>query len=167
MKYLKQLDGLIERLEGWSLIVILSVMMVVAFLQVILRNFFSTALSWGDGVTRALVLWAAFLGASLAVKQGRYISIDAFSRLLSEKGKRVSKILIYLFSATVCGFMGFASITFIKMEIEAGQKYSMGIDAWIIEMVIPAIFFFLTFRFVLKMISALSGEPLEKQEWEH
>lgn len=166
MKYLRQLDAFIEKMEGWALISILSVMMSVAFVQVILRNFFSTALSWGDGLTRALVLWAGFVGASIAVKQGRYINIDAFSRLLGDRSKRVSRIAIYVFSSVVCALMGVASITFIRMEIEAEQKFSMGVDAWVVEMIIPIVFFFLTFRFLLKTVSALAGEPLEKQEWE-
>ncbi|OFY98808.1 MAG: hypothetical protein A2Z97_05135 [Bdellovibrionales bacterium GWB1_52_6] len=166
MKYLKQLDAFIEKCEGWALIAILSVMMTVAFLQVVLRNFFSTALSWGDGLTRALVLWAGFVGASMAVKQGRYINIDAFSRLLGERSKRVSRFVVYVFSALVCGVMGWASITFIQMELEAAQKYSIGVDAWIIELVIPIVFFFLTFRFLLKAACLAAGEPLEKQEWE-
>ncbi|OFZ55059.1 MAG: hypothetical protein A2428_17420 [Bdellovibrionales bacterium RIFOXYC1_FULL_54_43] len=166
MKYFKRLDDLIEKAEGWALIMILSVMMVVAFIQVVLRNVFSSGISWGDGLTRALVLWAGFLGASLAVKQGRYINIDVISRLLSDRAKRVSRVCVYLFSSVVCFFMGLASVNFVKMEYDSATQYSIGIDSWIIELVIPSIFFFLTFRFSLKMIGILSGEPLEKQEWE-
>lgn len=163
---LKQLDHWLEKFETWLLIGILSVMMVVAFTQVILRNFFSTALSWGDGLTRALVLWAGFLGASLAVKEGRYINIDAISRVLDEKTKRLARVLIYLFSAFVCFLMGRASVTFVQMEKEAGSMNSMGIANWILQLVIPWVFYLLVFRFLLKMAGTLMGEPLEKQEWE-
>jgi C4-dicarboxylate transporter, DctQ subunit len=163
---LKKLDAIIERFEGWALVAILTVMVCVSFTQVVLRNFFSTALSWGDGLTRALVLWAGFIGASIAVKQGRYINIDALTRLFGERSKRLIRGTIYVFSMIICSLLGRASIGFVKMEHEAGTIYSIGVESWIVELVIPIVFFFLSFRFFLKTLSLLAGEELEKQEWE-
>lgn len=167
MKILKKLDALIAKVEGVSLIIILMVMMLTAFLQVVLRNFFNTALPFGEGLTRALVLWAGFMGASLAVHQGRYINIDAFTRLLNEKQKRVARVFIYLFSIVSCWFLGWASVGFVQMEMESGTMSSLGLENWIVVLVIPITFFFLSFRFLLKTILLFMGEKLEGQEWEH
>lgn len=163
---LKKADAIIEKIEITALVAFLAIMMLVAFSQVILRNFFSTALSWGDGLTRALVLWVGFMGASVAVKQGRYINIDAFSRLLPEKSKRISRLVIYIFSTVVCILLGIAAVSFVLSEYEAGTTYSIGIASWIVELVIPSTFFFLSVRFSLKALLLISGEPLERQEWE-
>jgi TRAP-type C4-dicarboxylate transport system permease small subunit len=159
-------DSFIEKLEGIALIAILSTMLIVAFTQVVMRNLFGTALSWGDGLTRALVLWAGFVGASLAVKQGRYLNIDTVNRILGERAKRIVRIGVYIFSITVCFMLGTAGVTFVQMEKESGTIYSIGVASWIVELVIPITFFFLALRFSMKLISVLSGEPLEKQEWE-
>jgi len=166
VKVLQKLDGAIARLEAAALIVILSTMMLVAFAQVVLRNFFSTALSWGDGLTRALVLWAGFIGASLAVNQGRYINIDVISRLLPPKQRRFVRYLIYIFAITVCFLLGLAAVNFVETEKVAGTEYSIGIQSWLVELVIPIVFFFLSLRFLLKFTLLLSGGELEKQEWE-
>jgi len=163
---LRRVNAWIAKLEAWSLVLILAAMMVLAFTQVILRNFFSTGLNWGDGMTRALVLWAGFFGASIAVNEGRYINIDAFSRLLGEKTKRWARGAIYLFAITVCFFLGVAAVGFLQMEKESGGMSSIGVQNWIIELVIPIVFFFLCFRFLLKLLSLFVGEPMEKQEWE-
>ncbi|OFZ79567.1 MAG: hypothetical protein A2583_14585 [Bdellovibrionales bacterium RIFOXYD1_FULL_53_11] len=163
---LLRIDVLIARIEGTALVVFLAVMLLVAFIQVFMRNFMSGALSWGDGLTRALVLWSGFMGASLAVKDGRYINVDAFSRLLGEKSKRMVKSLIYVFSSVTCFLLGIAGVSFVQMEKLAATKYSIGIESWIIELVIPVTFFFLALRFLVKLLGALIGEPLEKQEWE-
>ena len=48
----------------------------------------------------------------------------------------------------------------------AGTVYSIGIASWIIELVIPVVFFFIAFRFVIKLVSLLAGGELEKAEWE-
>jgi TRAP-type C4-dicarboxylate transport system permease small subunit len=163
---LRKLDAGIASVEGWALILILAVMMLVAFAQVILRNFFSTALTWGDGLTRALVLWAGFIGASLAVKSGKYISMDAASRILNDKQKRIARYFIYAFSVIACLGLGSAGVGFVQMEKAAGTTYSIGVASWIIELVIPITFFFLSLRFLLKLVSLIEGDPMEKQEWE-
>lgn len=166
LELLKKIDGFIAKIEGWELIAILGLMMVVAFLQVVLRNFFSTGLSWGDGLTRALVLWAGLVGASLAVKEGRYINVDAFSRLLKPKAKRIARLVIYFFAMVVCFCLGMAGVSFEQMEYAAGSSYSIGVQSWVIELIIPVTFFFLCLRFLIKALSIIAGEELEKQEWE-
>ncbi len=163
---LKKADSFIEKIEGGFLVAILGTMVVVAFSQVVLRNFFSTALSWGDGLTRAMVLWSGLIGASIAVKQGRYISIDSLSRMMSPKVKRISRGVIYFFSMGVCYSLGTAAVAFVRQEHEAGTRYSIGVDSWIVELIIPVIFFFLCFRFFLKLLCLFAGEELEKPEWE-
>jgi TRAP-type C4-dicarboxylate transport system permease small subunit len=62
--------------------------------------------------------------------------------------------------------LGIAGINFVRMEHAAGTIYSIGIASWIVELVIPSTFFFLSLRFLLKFLSVIAGEPLEKQEWE-
>jgi TRAP-type C4-dicarboxylate transport system permease small subunit len=163
---LKRVDDAIAKFESWSLIVILSVMVSVSFSQVVMRNFFNTAFSWGDGLTRALVLWCGLLGASLAVKEGRYINIDTFSRVLPTPIKRVMKMVVYVFAAVTCYFLGKASVGFVESEKMAGTVYSIGIASWIVELVIPVVFFFIAFRFILKLVSLLAGGEMEKAEWE-
>ena len=166
LKFLKRIDSIIEWIEGASVIVILTVMIIIAFLQVLLRNYFSTALPWGDGLTRALVLWAGFIGASLAVKQGRYINIDALNRLLNEKQKRLTRIVVYLFSVVVCFFLGKAGYSFTAMEFEGHNISSLGIENGWIVIVIPVTFWFLCFRFLIKTFNLMLGGEMEKHEWE-
>ena len=68
MKILNFLNKWIEKTETVLLIVILTVMILLSFLQVLLRNFFDQGLLWGDIFLRNLVLWVGFLGASLATR---------------------------------------------------------------------------------------------------
>ena len=88
MKLLELLDRSFTRAEGWVLIGLLSVMVVLAFLQVILRNLFQEGFIWGDILLRHLVLWIGFVGASMATSQERHITIDALTRFLSDRVRR-------------------------------------------------------------------------------
>ena len=62
MKWLRSFDSLLARAETVVLVAFLGSMVVLAFLQVVLRNVFGTGLIWADTLVRHLVLWAGFFG---------------------------------------------------------------------------------------------------------
>ena len=53
----EQIDEAIGRVEQILNVVLLSALILFAFSQIILRNFFSTGIAWGDALVRSLVLW--------------------------------------------------------------------------------------------------------------
>ena len=79
----ERVDRAIDRVETAIVVLFVSAMMVIAFLQIFLRNVFTTGLSWGDMILRNLVLWIGFIGATLATREGKHINIDVISRSLS------------------------------------------------------------------------------------
>ena len=79
------LDRILAKTETVVLVIFLGTMVVLAFLQVVLRNFFGTGLIWGDTLVRHMVLWAGFIGGALAAFEGRHISIDALTKYLSPR----------------------------------------------------------------------------------
>ena len=88
MKYLQKLNNFLAKIESIFLIVCLLTRIMFAFVQVLLRNIFSTAIFGGDTFLRHLVLWVGFLGATLATKQSKHINIDVLSRTLSPRLKK-------------------------------------------------------------------------------
>ena len=124
------LDIVLEKIENILVILILTVMILLAFTQVILRNFFSTSIFWGDIFLRHMVLWIGFIGASLATREGRHINIDALSRLLSHHTKLLSQTIVNLFSAVVSFFLMQAAIGFIGMEKDSGTVVFSSIPTW-------------------------------------
>jgi TRAP-type C4-dicarboxylate transport system permease small subunit len=149
-------DEVIDQIEQTLLVIFLSSMIVIAFLQIILRNLLSTGLTWGDPLVRNLVLWVGFIGAALATKEGRHISIDVVSRWMPLLGKSLIEFLINLFSFIVCGLLTFAALKFIKNEIQMGHVAFLGIAAWIPEIILPIIFGLMTLRFGFRSFRNLS-----------
>ena len=143
------LNNFLAKIETVLLITILLTMILLAFLQVILRNFFSTSIFWGDTLLRHLVLWIAFIGASLATKEKRHINIDVLSRSLSKSAKRVTGIIVNFFASAVCFFLLRASITFLKSEKESGSTLFAEIPIWIFQIIIAVGFGLMMLRFFL------------------
>jgi C4-dicarboxylate transporter DctQ subunit len=150
-------DEIIERVEQTLLVILLSSMILIAFLQIVLRNFFATGLNWGDLLVRNLVLWIGFIGATLATREGKHINIDVVSRWLPSLGKNVVTFITHLFSFMICCLLTYASLKFIKNEAEMGNITFLNIPAWIAEMILPITFGLMTFRFGLRSFKNLSA----------
>ena len=152
----ERMDETIARVEQTLLVSFLGFIIFIAFLQIILRNFFSTGLDWGDSLLRNLVLWIGLIGATLATKEGKHINIDVISRWLPSMGKNVVRLITHLFSFLVCCALTYATLKFIRNEIQMGQKTFLNIPVWIPEMILPVTFGLMSFRFGLRSFKNLS-----------
>ncbi len=161
MKYLLRLDALLFRFEGSLLILFLSVMILLSFVQVVLRNAFSETLLWGEILLRHLVLWIGFIGAAMAASADRYINLDALTRFLTPRLKLGTKILTNLFAAVICYFLLRAAVTFISNEIEDGSTLYADIPSWYSQIVIPAGFGLILLHFLIR--AAVNIESLFKK----
>jgi C4-dicarboxylate transporter DctQ subunit len=156
MKALRWCDDGLGRLEGVLLVALLSVMVVLSFTQVILRNVFSESLLWGEILLRHLVLWIGFLGAARATGEGRHISIDAFARFLPPRTRTFVRLLTNCFAVFICAFLLRASLTFISDEIEFGSTVFTDVPSWYSQIVIPAGFGLMIFHFTVRIITGIS-----------
>lgn len=107
-------DGL-ARGEAALAMSMLLLMLVVAFAQALLRNltnlgvgWANTALGWldwSDFIISKGTLWLAFLGASLAVRADKHISIDIVPRLVSPRARVVMRGLSSVIGSVICFFL--------------------------------------------------------------
>jgi TRAP-type C4-dicarboxylate transport system permease small subunit len=153
VKFFRAIDRYLSQLETFILVLTLGAMILFAFMQVILRNFFSSGIIWADTFLRHLVLWLCFLGASLATRENKHIRIDALSRLLKPKQKKWVDFFINLFSAFICGLLIRAAYVFIRDERAAETTLFLGIPLWLFMSIILIGFIIITFRFLIKAFS--------------
>jgi TRAP-type C4-dicarboxylate transport system permease small subunit len=142
-----RLDEIIARVEQFLLAVTLSAMILVAFLQIVLRNFFGTGLSWADPLVRYLVLWAGFTGAALATREGKHIQIDVFSQWLPGVSNRIIQLIVHLFSSFICGLLTYAAFVFIRNEAQISGNTFLDIPVWIPQLIICISFGLMALRF--------------------
>ena len=150
---LLKVDNFFEKIERGFLIIVLLSVIGLSFFQVVLRNVFSGGIIWADVFLRNMVLWLGLIGASLATKMDRHISIDIVSRVVHSRIKYVINIIISLVSIIVCLLLFNASIDFIEAEKSFGSVIFDGFPSWVIEIVFPAAFGIMIFRFSLHIIT--------------
>jgi TRAP-type C4-dicarboxylate transport system permease small subunit len=153
----ERMDEIFDRMEQTLLVILLSFMIFIAFLQIVLRNFFATGLTWGDPLVRNLVLWIGFLGAALATREGKHINIDVISKWVPQFGKTLVDGILPLFSFVICGLLTFAAFKFIENEIQMRSVTFGGVPSWIPKIILPITFGIMTFRFGLQSFKNLSS----------
>ena len=84
-------------------------MLIVAIMQIVLRNFFDAGVFWAESFLRILVLWVAMLGAMVATRESNHISIDALSRFLGPQLRKLTRLATHLFSAGICAVVAYYS----------------------------------------------------------
>lgn len=105
MKVLKFID---EQLEKWFLIVSLIVMVLVTFMQIVLR-WFNAATVWAEEFSRYVMLYQVWVGASYAVHEDAHIRITALIGKLSGGRRRgmdlvvLTQLLLFALWLTVEG----------------------------------------------------------------
>lgn len=158
-KTLRIIDRSLAVVENSLVVIIVTTMVVMSFLQVFLRNFFDYGILWGDIFLRHLVLWVGFIGASLATRDEKHINIDILSRITPEKYRPYLRTIVDLFTILVCIALAQAGYGFLQYEIEGNTILFNDIPAWPFQMIIPIGFALIAFRFLLKILERIFGVP--------
>jgi C4-dicarboxylate transporter, DctQ subunit len=164
MKILKFIDRALDIAAGWMIVGFLGVMIVMAFSQVVLRNFFHTSIEWGDVFLRHMVLWIGFLGAVIAAGERRHLKIEFISKLVSKKPHKLFLIITNLFAAVVCLFLMQAAAGFVRSEIESASVLIMNLPTWYFIAILPIGYAVLSFRFAAHSILWIA--EILKGNWE-
>jgi TRAP-type C4-dicarboxylate transport system permease small subunit len=145
------------------LVFLVCVLVGLSFLQVVLRSFFSSGLLWADTFLRHLVLWAGFLGAAVAVADGKHFALDAAGRFLQGRSKALARAAAQALACVICLLMGAAAWRFLQSERSAaGILFAVGslqVPAWAMEVIVPAGFWLLALHYAIKMAMPAGREP--------
>jgi len=147
----------LEKIEDSILILLLLLMICMAVLQIVLRNFMDSGILWADPLIRVLVLWIGLVGAMIASRNNQHISVDILSRYLPEQMKMLSTAVICCFTAVICGLMTYFSAGFVLMEKQDGFIAFGTVPAWVCESIMPVAFAVITLRYAVLSVSALKS----------
>lgn len=152
MERLRKAEAWLIGLEKALLVVLLSVMVVMSFSQVLLRQLFHSGLLWGDTFLRQLVLWVGFLGAGLAAAESKHFAWEAASH------RPAWRLAAHAASAVITAFLVRAACLFVVDEKAAGEiLFSVGswpVPAWLFAVAIPAGFFLVFLHTVVRAAEA-------------
>ena len=158
LSWFANLNSKLEKLENFLLPTLFVLTLLLAVLQIIMRNFFNSGIVWADSFLKIMVLWLGLLGALYATRKQRHIKIDILSHYLKPKLKKLTNQIVYLVSSLICLLCSYFSLTFLLIEYEDGTIAFMQVPAWLVESIIPVAFLIMGLRF---LYFSLRPEQLE------
>ena len=80
-----------------------------------------TLVGGAAGLARALTLWLALIGASLAAGRGKHIGVDIGVRMMPERARMPSVVAAWVISAVVCFGASMGFVDYISLEFHASE----------------------------------------------
>lgn len=139
----------LDKFEDLSVTVLYSLMIVIIFLQVFFRFVVKASLPWSEELARYIMAWAAFIGASIAAKEGAHIGIDVIVSRFPKGLNKYTKIFAFLISALFSVLLIYLAILIIQFLMKTGQKSpAMRIPIWIAYLSVPIGSVLMSIRFL-------------------
>ena len=139
----------LRRFEDTLLALLLTGMILLASLQIFLRNLFDSGIGWADPLVRVLVLWVGLLGALAASRDDRHINVDVLSRLLPTRVHGPVRTVTSLFTAGIAGLVAYQALRFVISEFEIGSVAFAGVRTWMLASIVPVAFGGIALRYLL------------------
>lgn len=141
--------------EDALLVMILAAMVILAAIQIILRNVFDDAILWAGPMLRVGVLWVGMIGAMVATRSDNQISIDAVSRFLPKLWKARVRVVTDLFTAIVAAVVAWSAFRLVLDDRAAGVTAVAFVPLWVCEAILPVAFGVIAIRYFLFAIRHL------------
>lgn len=100
---LKKLEKGLVRINQIVLGLMVFAMFLLVFTNVVTRYVFSYSINWAEELARYLMVWTAFLGAGLGMREGQHVAIEILHDYLPKPLRGYVKAFVGL---VIIGFMG-------------------------------------------------------------
>ena len=155
MAFVHWLDYGLASLERALVVLLLTGLLGLGLLQVIERNVLASGIFWADELLQHMVLWLGFLGASLATREHRHLSIDVLTHFLPRRWQLWLGLLVNTAALALCMLLVQAAWGLVRSEYTAGTVLTFGVPAWLAQSIVPLGFGAITLRFALRLLETL------------
>jgi C4-dicarboxylate transporter DctM subunit len=135
----------------------LAVMVVLPLVEIVVRHTLGVGVPGSGPIVQHLTLWVGFLGAAIAAREGRLLSLATGSFVPAGRPRRVAAVIAAALGSAVAVLLAFAAIEFVRSEREVGSTIGAGIPTWIAQLILPIGFFLIAGRLTWRASDRWSG----------
>jgi TRAP-type C4-dicarboxylate transport system permease small subunit len=114
---------------------LLVAIVLVILAQVVFRYVLSQPLSWSIEVATGLLVYLAFLGFAIGVRDNAHVALNLFERKLSGRARRALRVVELLVLAVVLGAIGIGAIGYLREQSDVTTP--AGLRLWWILLAMP------------------------------
>lgn len=147
------------RLEIAFIALLLASLVVLGTTQIVMRNVMHSGLLWADPFMRHAVLYLGAVGAMIASARMNHITVDVMSRIIPAQYKPARRWVVYGATSIACWLLAIAAVRLVIDERSYHEVAFLGIQTWVLELILPFAFTVITYRMLLAIF--LAREPAE------
>ena len=141
--------GALTQVERFVAAMALLLAALLPVLELLLRALFDSGIPGSNGYVQNLALWIAFLGAMAASREGAHLAL-ATGEMLPRRWQRSTRLATNTLSAAVAGALAWASLEFVRSELESPGTIAGWLPQWAVESILPIAFAVIAIRFWLR-----------------
>ena len=152
-KFFEIIDIIVGTINQTMAVVGLSLGVLLAFINVILRYGFDMSLTWAGELTNYFFIWSALFGAAYGFKQGAHISVSLVIERFPPAFTKAFLIFANLISVAYLGLMSYFGYYLVIMLVDFGEmSVDLNIPMWIPHLVLPIAFALAAYRVCEKLV---------------
>jgi C4-dicarboxylate transporter DctM subunit len=128
---------MIIRLENLALAVVLGALALLPIVEIGLRAAFHVGVAGAQSFTQHFALIAGMLGAAVAAREARLLSLSSLQSVLRGRALGAAQIFTGAVAVMVTALLFVASLDFVLAERAGGNLIAYGIPVWLGEAVLP------------------------------
>ena len=155
----KSAHAVARTFERWENTLVLAALLSMAFLpcvEAITRVMGVPGVPGSTIIVQHLTLWIGFLGAIIAARENRLLSLTQPIEIETDGRKGFSYWFARGVAITVSLILAYASFILVKTESEYPRDILPGIPIWVVEVIMPLGFFFIA----MEMLRTSKKEPV-------
>jgi tripartite ATP-independent transporter DctM subunit len=138
-------------MENGAMALAMAVLVILPLTGIVLRPLIHSGLDGGGAIVQHLVLIVGMLGAVMAAREGRLITLSNLEEMfLRGRARDASRMVCAAASASISVLLGVAGLQFVQSEREFPTILAYGVPTWWIELALPLGFFLVAWRLVLR-----------------
>ncbi|MEE8446052.1 MAG: TRAP transporter large permease subunit [Gemmatimonadota bacterium] len=149
----------LRRTEELAASLALAAMVILPLLEIPLRKL-GTGIPGGISIVRHLMLWVAFLGAALAAREGRLLSLATGQLLPEGKLRSGGRLFAAAVAAAVSALFFRAGIDLVLEERAAGTMITESLPIWVAQVVLPLSFLLIAVRLIWRAGESWKGRAI-------
>jgi C4-dicarboxylate transporter DctQ subunit len=135
----KKFDKGLRAFETFVVVIGIISMTFIIFGNAALRYLFNFPLSWAEELSRYIMIWMTFIGASLCVRDNVHVQMDLLQMKLTPVLAKKLFCVTCLVSAIFCAYIGYLGIRLVLVLIRVRQMSTTMefLPIWVVNLCVP------------------------------
>lgn len=145
-----------KRIENSLAIGVLVCMTVLPLAEMVLRRFAGWSIAGAIPLVEHLTLWIAFVGAAMAARANRLLSL-ATANYLPARWRPALRLFTHAMAVGISAWLCLASLELVMVQRQTDDAVALGIPVWVAMLIMPIGFILIVLRLVRRASAGWVG----------